>query len=109
MSLRILVTNDDGINAPGLKIAEQIAYEICGDQGKVVTVAPAVDQSGVGHSISYLRPSLITKETDNDTNDMRNELKSFFKELKENKGKNEVVSANDLMSVSGTQNMFSQL
>jgi len=40
---------------------------------------------------------------------MRNELKSFFKELKENKGKNEVTSANDLISNSGTQNMFSQL
>ena len=52
---------------------------------------------------------IITKETDIDPTDMRNELKSFFKELKENKGKNEVISANDLMSNSGTQNMFSHL
>jgi len=52
---------------------------------------------------------IITKVTEIDPNDMRNELKSFFKELKENKGKNEVASANDFMSNSGTQNMFSQL
>jgi hypothetical protein len=52
---------------------------------------------------------IITKEVDLDTNDMRNELKSFFKELKENTGNNEVASANDFMSASGTQNMFSQL
>jgi len=49
------------------------------------------------------------KEPDIDPDDMRNELKSFFKELKENKGKNEIVSANDFMSNSGTPNMFSQL
>ena len=59
MSLSILVTNDDGINAPGLKVAEEIALAIAGETGEVITVAPAVDQSGVGHSISYLRPSLI--------------------------------------------------
>ena len=64
MTLKILVTNDDGIDAPGLKIAEQIAKQIAGETGEVITVAPAVDQSGVGHSISYLRPSLITKQSD---------------------------------------------
>ena len=64
MSFSILVTNDDGINAPGLKIAEKIALEIAGETGKVITVAPAVDQSGVSHSISYLRPSLIHQYSD---------------------------------------------
>ena len=59
MSFSILVTNDDGINAPGLKVAEEIALAIAGETGEVITVAPTVDQSGVGHSISYLRPSLI--------------------------------------------------
>jgi 5'-nucleotidase len=59
LTLSILVTNDDGINAPGLKVAEEIAIAIAGETGEVITVAPAVDQSGVGHSISYLRPSLI--------------------------------------------------
>ncbi len=51
----------------------------------------------------------IAKESDIDPNEMRNELKSFFKELKENKGSAEVTSANEFMSASGTQNMFSQL
>lgn len=64
MTFKILVTNDDGINAPGLKIAEQIAHKIAGKKGKVITVAPSIDQSGVGHGISYLRPSLISKHND---------------------------------------------
>ena len=63
MIFRILVTNDDGINAPGLKVAEEFANVIAGLDGEVVTVAPAVDQSGVAHSISYLRPALIHKHT----------------------------------------------
>ena len=61
MTLKILVTNDDGVNAPGLRVAKQIAEEIAGTNGKVITVAPSLDQSGVAHSISYLRPSLISK------------------------------------------------
>ena len=61
MNLNVLVTNDDGISAPGLEVAEEIARKIAGENGCVTTVAPAIDQSGVGHSISYLRPSLITK------------------------------------------------
>jgi len=64
LTLRILVTNDDGINAPGLAVAEKIASELAGSTGKVVTIAPSIDQSGVSHSISYLRPSLIEKHND---------------------------------------------
>ena len=64
MSYTILVTNDDGINASGLQVAEQIAQEIAGKNGKVVTVAPAENQSGVSHAISYLRPSKISKHND---------------------------------------------
>ncbi|MFS4438792.1 5'/3'-nucleotidase SurE [Paracoccaceae bacterium GXU_MW_L88] len=51
--MRILVTNDDGISAPGLEIAEAIAHEIGDD---VWTIAPAFEQSGVGHCISYTSP-----------------------------------------------------
>lgn len=65
MTFRILLTNDDGINAPGLKVAEEIAHKVAGKDGEVITVAPAIDQSGVGHSISYLRPSLIYKYSQN--------------------------------------------
>lgn len=63
--MRILVTNDDGINAPGLAvleaIAEQIAQELAGEDGEVWTVAPAFEQSGVGHCISYTHPMLLAQ------------------------------------------------
>ena len=54
--MRILLTNDDGINAPGLKVLEAIAHEVAGPNGEVWTVAPAFEQSGVGHCISYTHP-----------------------------------------------------
>ena len=40
--MRILITNDDGINAPGLAVLQAIATEIAGPQGEVWTVAPAL-------------------------------------------------------------------
>lgn len=54
--MRILITNDDGITAPGLKVMEKIAHEIAGPDGEVWIVAPAFEQSGVSHCISYIRP-----------------------------------------------------
>ena len=59
--MRILITNDDGINAPGLKTLEAIAADIAGPTGEVWTVAPAFEQSGVGHCISYSRPTLLSE------------------------------------------------
>lgn len=59
--MRILITNDDGINAPGLKVLEAIAAEIAGPGGEVWTVAPAFEQSGVGHCISYTRPMMMAE------------------------------------------------
>ncbi|MEP4198230.1 MAG: 5'/3'-nucleotidase SurE [Aliishimia sp.] len=59
--MRILVTNDDGINAPGLAVLEQIARDIAGPDGDVWTVAPAFEQSGVGHCINYTKPTMISK------------------------------------------------
>ncbi|TCL09817.1 5'-nucleotidase /3'-nucleotidase /exopolyphosphatase [Shimia isoporae] len=59
--MRILVTNDDGINAPGLKVLEQIAHDVAGPEGEVWIVAPAFEQSGVGHCISYTHPTMIAK------------------------------------------------
>ncbi len=56
----ILLTNDDGIYAPGLAALER---ELC-RLGEVRVVAPAKEQSGVGHSITYLTP-LIAKEVFN--------------------------------------------
>jgi len=57
--MRILITNDDGITAPGLAAAEDIAREIAGPEGEVWVVAPAIEQSGVGHCISYIHPMRI--------------------------------------------------
>jgi len=59
--MRILITNDDGINAPGLEVLTAIAEEIAGPGGEVWTVAPAFEQSGVGHCISYTHPMMIAK------------------------------------------------
>ncbi|MFK7752483.1 MAG: 5'/3'-nucleotidase SurE [Sedimentitalea sp.] len=59
--MRILLTNDDGINAPGLKVLEAIAAELAGPNGDVWVVAPAFEQSGVGHCISYTHPMLIAQ------------------------------------------------
>ncbi|WP_439574932.1 5'/3'-nucleotidase SurE [Phreatobacter sp.] len=51
--MRILVTNDDGIHAPGLVTAERIARALSDD---VWVVAPETDQSGVSHSLSLNDP-----------------------------------------------------
>ena len=50
---RILVTNDDGIHAPGLDALEEIANELSSD---VWIVAPEHNQSGAGHSLSITHP-----------------------------------------------------
>jgi 5'-nucleotidase len=55
--MRILLTNDDGIYAPGLAAMERALARL----GEVRVVAPAVEQSGVGHSITFLSP-LMAKE-----------------------------------------------
>lgn len=51
--MRILITNDDGIEAPGLDVLHQIASELSGD---VWTVAPETDQSGAAHSLTLHEP-----------------------------------------------------
>ena len=55
--VQILLTNDDGIYAPGLAAMERALARL----GDVCVVAPAVEQSGVGHSITFLSP-LMAKE-----------------------------------------------
>jgi 5'-nucleotidase len=56
--MRILVTNDDGIHAPGLAVLERIAATLADD---VVVVAPEYDQSGVAHSLSLNDPLRLRK------------------------------------------------
>jgi 5'-nucleotidase len=59
--MRILITNDDGINAPGLAVLEAIARDLAGPTGEVWIVAPAFEQSGVAHCISYTHPTMIAE------------------------------------------------
>src|SRR5262245_30786768 len=54
----ILLTNDDGIHAPGLKALEKELRQIA----DVCLVAPLVEQSGVGHSITFLHPLIVREE-----------------------------------------------
>ncbi len=51
--MRILVTNDDGIHAPGLQVCADIARALSDD---VWVVAPEMDNSGVSHSLSLNDP-----------------------------------------------------
>ncbi len=51
--MRILLTNDDGIFAPGLEVLEGIARQFSDD---VWICAPAEEQSGAGHSLTLGRP-----------------------------------------------------
>jgi 5'-nucleotidase len=56
--MRILVTNDDGIYAPGLAVLERVAHTLSDD---VWVVAPAEEQSGAGHSLSLANPIRVQK------------------------------------------------
>ena len=56
--MRILITNDDGIHAPGLAVLERIAKTLSDD---IFVVAPEADQSGVAHSLSINDPLRLRK------------------------------------------------
>ena len=56
--MRILLTNDDGVNAAGLKVLETIARTLSDD---VWIVAPTEEQSGSGHSLTLTRPVRLRK------------------------------------------------
>jgi 5'-nucleotidase len=57
-SRRILVTNDDGIHAPGLEVLERIAAQLSDD---VWIVAPEHNNSGAGHSLTLRRPLRVRR------------------------------------------------
>ena len=59
--MRILITNDDGINSPGLTSLERIARHFTDD---VWVVAPELDQSGLAHSLSLNDPLRLRKISD---------------------------------------------
>src|ERR1700759_2272853 len=50
---RILISNDDGMEAPGIKMLARIAHELTSD---VWIVAPEMEQSGASHSLTTRRP-----------------------------------------------------
>jgi 5'-nucleotidase len=56
--MRILLTNDDGVNAGGLKVLERIARRFSDD---IWIVAPTEEQSGAGHSLTLSRPVRLRK------------------------------------------------
>ncbi|MBN1999378.1 5'/3'-nucleotidase SurE [candidate division KSB1 bacterium] len=55
--MNILLTNDDGINAPGLAALVQEMSKI----GQVTVVAPATEMSAVGHAITLSDPLRVTR------------------------------------------------
>jgi 5'-nucleotidase len=59
--VQILLTNDDGVFAPGLRALRKELQRL----GDVTVIAPALEQSAVGHSITILSP-LVVKEVDDD-------------------------------------------
>ncbi len=60
--MNILLTNDDGIYAPGLAALQKELSRL----GKVHLAAPATEQSGVGHSITFLEPLVCKQVFDKD-------------------------------------------
>ncbi|HMP01589.1 MAG TPA: 5'/3'-nucleotidase SurE, partial [Gemmatales bacterium] len=60
--MRILLCNDDGIFAPGLRALRRELRKI----GDVTVVAPATEQSAVGHSITLLTPLLVQEVYEGD-------------------------------------------
>lgn len=51
--MRILLTNDDGIHAPGIQVLEEVARAFTDD---IWIVAPLEEQSGAGHALSLAHP-----------------------------------------------------
>jgi 5'-nucleotidase len=60
--MRILLTNDDGIYAPGLKALRLELQKL----GAVTVVAPATEQSAAGHSVTLLNPLLVSEVFEDD-------------------------------------------
>ena len=59
--MRILLTNDDGVNARGLRLLETVARRLSDD---VWIVAPSEEQSGAGHSLTLTQPVRLRRHDD---------------------------------------------
>ena len=64
--VRILLTNDDGVYAPGLRALRAELKKV----GEVTVVAPATEQSAVGHSITLLTPLVVQEVLDEEQRPM---------------------------------------
>jgi 5'-nucleotidase len=60
--MRILLTNDDGFYAPGLRALRRELQSL----GTVTVVAPATEQSAAGHSVTLLTPLLVNEVFEDD-------------------------------------------
>lgn len=58
--MRILLANDDGIYAPGIRALRKELQKL----GEVIVVAPATEQSATGHSVTLLSPLLVAEVYD---------------------------------------------
>jgi len=58
--VRILLTNDDGIDAPGLAALRTALLDL----GEVVTVAPSRAQSATGHAATFHRAMTVEQRPD---------------------------------------------
>lgn len=54
--MRILITNDDGVRAPGIAV---LAKALQQDGHQIAVAAPAQEQSGVGHGLTFLTPVFV--------------------------------------------------
>ncbi len=54
--MRILITNDDGVNSSGIMAAKKAVENL----GKIDVVAPATQQSGIGHALTLFEPIRVT-------------------------------------------------
>jgi 5'-nucleotidase len=62
LTVRILLTNDDGVYAAGLRALHKELAKL----GEVTVIAPALEQSGVGHAITLLDPLIVSSIDDVD-------------------------------------------
>jgi 5'-nucleotidase len=54
--MRILITNDDGVNSSGIVAAKNAVLGL----GDIDVVAPATQQSGIGHALTLFEPIRVT-------------------------------------------------
>jgi len=58
--MNILISNDDGWDAPGIVALHEVAKSI----GKCTIVAPVTEQSGISHQVTWTRPLRLTEQSE---------------------------------------------